>query len=471
MVWGSELSRWIDHPFRILRVKRSKSHARLRRRLRAVGLHVRRLRSRGAAFARRSTSRVTSARKTGRRQSSIRRTIRRLVVIVRWQWERFGSRFLSRFSTTTRLPIPVQGTQHSVNRCVNTTPDHEHRSKELRFPRTAAIVVLLRRQTVWSIAATTGTVVVILMLILQLSPMLAAPRTKPRMQSDERTVPPSTDAAAITRPPTTEDDPFAETSDAETPAPNRNTPSVSVQPAPRLDVTLLRLTPHDPRDTQDVETEFRVSATTRADRRTSIDSANQKTADADWRRSVDKHRRDLTRPLLTRGNRSDISDNRGDATGREPVVVSAAPAVTKIGAPKLEFRVTAPERLVVGDRCPIVFRMTNSGDVPARSVQVRIQLPPALTYPKGASLEYVVGTIPAGQSREAHLTPSATVVGQVSFTVDWESAGRVVEHSLKTVRIAAPNRPRPAQSPASHRPEAVHDAPCRCPLPPLQEVR
>jgi len=416
--------------------------ARLWLHIRAIRLHARRLGRQWTGFARRLKLQLAPATRTADHRPSIGRTIRRVVLIVRWQ--------------TGRL---------------------HHRA--------IGVVSLLKRQTVWSVAAVTGTVVLVLMLVLQLPSMFAARPVQHNVEHGEIIASLSADDPDAGREPT-QDDPFAEVPDAVTPTPRPGTGTSDIpsreKPEPLLDVKLLRLSPYDPNGTQNPEAEFRVSATTTgpADqlrrhlespgvmselaRGSGLPFSKQK-IDDDWRRYDSKRRKHLSQPLLIRSNPTGKSDNRQSAVGKETFDSSrqsSAAVVTRVTAPKLKLLVTVPKRLLVGERCPIRVRMTNRGDAPAKGVLVRIQLPPALAYPKGASLDYLVGTIPAGESRDARLTPRAISAGTVSFTVELERNGRVIGRSVKSVPVAARKESRTARPRVHRRADMDLVIPCPC---------
>ena len=468
--------------------------------IRAMGLHARRLARRRSESIGGLKSPAVFSRQATARRAPIRRLIRRLVLILRLRSGRLvshlaaatggiGDRWKRGLSLSENRSGRISESRASDNPLKTILERLGTAKRDSRSAR--SLVSRFGRQTVWSVAAVTGTVVLLLMLILQLSPMLAAHRAQSNDQANKITVAAPVDEPEIERDMNVsvavdvrddvasarisipqqrepaEDDPFAERSGTASPKPKPVATGISVQPRPEpaLDVRLLRLSPLDPDGSQISETEFRVSATTmgqsdwspglqielsegasKLSQRTTPFLVEQKTNDDDWRPLDSRRRRNLSRPLLTRGNRVAAADVRRDTPAKEvfgPTRQSTAMVVTRVVASKLKLTVTFPERLSIGNRCPIRFRITNGSNGPTTGVLVHIELPPALAYSKGASLEYLVETIPAGKSRDARLTPRAISAGMASFTVRLIQSGRIVVQSEKSVQIATPSESRP----------------------------
>jgi uncharacterized repeat protein (TIGR01451 family) len=105
--------------------------------------------------------------------------------------------------------------------------------------------------------------------------------------------------------------------------------------------------------------------------------------------------------------------------------VSFAAAVStsiRVTAPQLSVEMEGPDEAVVGERLPYRFVVRNSGEGNAREVYIRAILPEELQHPGGNDIEYKVGDLPAGESREIDLILTAatpgTVTPHVLVTVD-----------------------------------------------------
>lgn len=103
--------------------------------------------------------------------------------------------------------------------------------------------------------------------------------------------------------------------------------------------------------------------------------------------------------------------------------VSEIESRTKITAPKLQLELDAPRRARVGETVTVTFKLTNNGRAPATGVVIRDVFSEALQHPGGNDLEYEVGTLPAGASREISLplkaaSPGENVVNKATVSAD-----------------------------------------------------
>ncbi|WP_166823647.1 COG1361 family protein [Thalassoroseus pseudoceratinae] len=93
---------------------------------------------------------------------------------------------------------------------------------------------------------------------------------------------------------------------------------------------------------------------------------------------------------------------------------------------KLRLDMGVPDRLRIGQPCGIVFTVTNNGTEQVEGVWLRTSLPETLTHRIGQRLEYIVGRLAAGESKEIHLAPQARTAGQLPIDavilVDGEEA-------------------------------------------------
>ncbi|MCA8990976.1 MAG: DUF11 domain-containing protein [Planctomycetaceae bacterium] len=120
------------------------------------------------------------------------------------------------------------------------------------------------------------------------------------------------------------------------------------------------------------------------------------------------------------------------ATVRFAASVAASIRVT---APKLTIEMQGPQEIAVGEQIPYIFKVTNSGDGEGRKVFIRALLPPELQHPGGNDIEYEIGNLPPGESRQVELTLTAAAAGQVSpqalVTID----GNVKDDEALNLRI------------------------------------
>ncbi|MGE3315098.1 MAG: hypothetical protein AB7O26_08260 [Planctomycetaceae bacterium] len=91
--------------------------------------------------------------------------------------------------------------------------------------------------------------------------------------------------------------------------------------------------------------------------------------------------------------------------------VAEVAAETQITAPQLRIDLSGPSEAKLGDPVPFHFRVTNTGSGDANGVVIRDIIPEGLKHAAGNDLEYEVGRLPAGQSREIKLALTAAKIG------------------------------------------------------------
>lgn len=98
------------------------------------------------------------------------------------------------------------------------------------------------------------------------------------------------------------------------------------------------------------------------------------------------------------------------ATVRFVAEVAAATVITR---PELALEMTGPAESAVGEQVVFHFVVTNRGSGDARDVVIRSLLPPGLEHPDGDDIEYPLGRIRAGETREIDLAVTAGEPGQL----------------------------------------------------------
>ncbi len=95
-----------------------------------------------------------------------------------------------------------------------------------------------------------------------------------------------------------------------------------------------------------------------------------------------------------------------------------------------------PNEAVVGEPAQYRFNVTNNGPVDLKGVFVRTILPPqGLTHPGGSDLEYEMGDLPRGQSREVALTLTPSHQGNWQFQSMVTLNGRELMRSPSTIHV------------------------------------
>jgi uncharacterized repeat protein (TIGR01451 family) len=91
--------------------------------------------------------------------------------------------------------------------------------------------------------------------------------------------------------------------------------------------------------------------------------------------------------------------------------VAEAAAETVVTAPRLEFKISAPSAARLGELVPFHFEVKNVGTGEARGVVIRDLIPDGLSHSAGHDLEYEVGRLMPGKSKQLTLDLKAGKVG------------------------------------------------------------
>jgi uncharacterized repeat protein (TIGR01451 family) len=130
--------------------------------------------------------------------------------------------------------------------------------------------------------------------------------------------------------------------------------------------------------------------------------------------------------------------------------VSEAAAETVVTAPRIELELSAPKDVRLGQLVPFHFKVRNVGTGEARGIMIRDLIPEGLSHGAGNDLEYEVGRLPAGKSRELTLdlkavkigptVNRAVVIGEGGLSVKAEAAIDVSGSKVVLSRSGPPRR-------------------------------
>jgi uncharacterized repeat protein (TIGR01451 family) len=102
------------------------------------------------------------------------------------------------------------------------------------------------------------------------------------------------------------------------------------------------------------------------------------------------------------------------ATVRFLAVATARSVVTR---PKLAVETTGPQRVLAGDEALLTFTVSNPGSGMATGVTLVEHIPAGLKHPAGAELEYNVGDLKPGESRQLQLHLKAVQAGTINNVI------------------------------------------------------
>ncbi|MCC7419202.1 MAG: DUF11 domain-containing protein [Planctomycetaceae bacterium] len=118
--------------------------------------------------------------------------------------------------------------------------------------------------------------------------------------------------------------------------------------------------------------------------------------------------------------------------------VAEVGAKTMITAPKLQLDINAPSQVRMGEAVPFVFRVKNGGSADAKGVIIRNIVPEGMRHPDGNDLEYELGTLGAGQTRDVKLTLTAVKAGSTNNRVIATAEGNISEERSARVDVVGP---------------------------------
>jgi uncharacterized repeat protein (TIGR01451 family) len=115
-------------------------------------------------------------------------------------------------------------------------------------------------------------------------------------------------------------------------------------------------------------------------------------------------------------------------------------STTVITAPDLKVDLQVPPEIVVGEQATFRIQVRNAGQGQAKSVFLRALLPKGLKHPGGTDIEYEIGSLNPGQSKEVELFVAAEAAGAVTpkvilTTNNQEQDARVAQVNVIDTRL------------------------------------
>lgn len=119
---------------------------------------------------------------------------------------------------------------------------------------------------------------------------------------------------------------------------------------------------------------------------------------------------------------------------------SSAASVLRLSAyePKLVLRVTRPERVILGDSTNFTLHVNNPGDGPAENVVVHALLSPGLTHGSAQTVDFELGNLGAGETRDVQLVCTANAGGKQRCDVTATARAGVHAQDQATIQVLAP---------------------------------
>lgn len=123
------------------------------------------------------------------------------------------------------------------------------------------------------------------------------------------------------------------------------------------------------------------------------------------------------------------------ATVRFNAEASARTVATK---PELAIRTTAPKRVMIGEQATMAIEISNPGTGVATGVVISEPVPSGLQHPAGSELEYKIGTLKPGETRQIQLSLAAVRPGKVTNVLTVEGDANLRIEDRIDMEIVAP---------------------------------
>lgn len=117
---------------------------------------------------------------------------------------------------------------------------------------------------------------------------------------------------------------------------------------------------------------------------------------------------------------------------------AAASARTICTKPELVIEVQAPRNVQAGDDVPLQIRISNPGSGVAAGVLLTEVVPANMIHEGGNELEYEVGDLQPGQTRELELVLRAVKPGQVTNLLHAKGEGKLAAEMKTPIEVVAP---------------------------------
>jgi uncharacterized repeat protein (TIGR01451 family) len=131
--------------------------------------------------------------------------------------------------------------------------------------------------------------------------------------------------------------------------------------------------------------------------------------------------------------------SEGDIGSVATVTYSAQASVkTHCTMPQLAIRMTAPAEVMVGKQQHVKIEIRNPGTGDATGVMLFENVPPNVKHAAGPTLEFEIGTLHAGESRELDLVLNAEKAGKVTNTLTAKAQGNLQVQQSVEFEVIAP---------------------------------
>lgn len=133
------------------------------------------------------------------------------------------------------------------------------------------------------------------------------------------------------------------------------------------------------------------------------------------------------------------AESKGDLTPIAWVTFTGACAMKlRVREPKLIVKVQSPEKILVGDAAQFTLMVSNPGDGSADSVKIHAQLSEGLEHARGNKIDFEIGSLAAGESRNVTLLCATRVGGAQKVEVTAVADGTLKAQDACAVNVIMP---------------------------------
>ncbi len=106
--------------------------------------------------------------------------------------------------------------------------------------------------------------------------------------------------------------------------------------------------------------------------------------------------------------------------------------------PMLTLDVTGPERVMKGDKVVLKIHLSNPGSGAASGIIISENVPEGLSHPDGKELEFELGVLKPGESRELDLALTAAAAGVVTNVISARGDASLTAEAQTEIEVVAP---------------------------------
>jgi uncharacterized repeat protein (TIGR01451 family) len=134
-----------------------------------------------------------------------------------------------------------------------------------------------------------------------------------------------------------------------------------------------------------------------------------------------------------------VADAKGDVMPQAWVTFTGSSVMRiRVCEPKLALKVATPEKAMVGDPAAFTLTVSNPGDGSADQVKIHAILSEGLEHARGNKIDFDIGNLAAGESRNVTLLCATRTGGAQKCEVAAEADGGLAAKDAATVNVIMP---------------------------------